>query len=67
MIWLAPIDPNQKVNDTTNWFATHAGQLIGAAIVAMVLMGLYKATPKWLFLLIVVAVGAMVLGVKMRG
>lgn len=71
MIWLAPIDPQKSVNQTSNdfmnWFSTHAGLLIGAAVVALVLIGLYKAMPKWLFLVILVAVTAMVLGVKMHG
>lgn len=63
---LAPIDPNQTKNDFLGWFATHAGLIIGAIVTAAVVVGIYKSLPKWLFVIIIIALLAIVAGVNLK-
>lgn len=63
---LAPIDPNQTKNDFLGWFATHGGLIIGSIVAAAVVFGIYKAMPKWVFVIVVVALLAIVAGVNLK-
>lgn len=59
-------DPTIPTDSTTGWLTGHGWQIVAAVVCAVVVVAIFKALPKWFFLVVLAIVGALYAGVKLK-
>ncbi len=62
--WIA--DTTIPTDSSTAWLTRYGWQIVAAIICTIVVIGIYKALPKWAFMTLAAIIAVIAMGVKLK-